>query len=172
MTPWIVADQAFLYMEFSREEYWSRLPFPSSRIEPRSPALQADSLLSEPPKDILHKEANPCVCVCVKSLQLCTILCDPLDCSPPDSSVHGICQANILEWVAISYSRRSSLPGDWTWVSYASCIGKQADSLLLAPPVRQSIPRQVDKKSGGPQGERGLEFSRRKGQTFFPLYIP
>ena len=40
--------------------------------------------------------------------------------------------------------------------------------------LRESIPRQVDKKSGGPQGERGLEFSRRrKGQTFFfLLYIP
>ena len=39
--------------------------------------------------------------------------------------------------------------------------------------LRESIPRQVDKKSGGPQGEKGLEFSRRKkGQTFFSLYIP
>ena len=39
--------------------------------------------------------------------------------------------------------------------------------------VRESFPRQVDKKSRGPQRERGLEFSRRKkGQTFFPLYIP
>ena len=39
--------------------------------------------------------------------------------------------------------------------------------------VRESIPRQVDKKSRGPRGERGLEFSRRKkGKLFFPLYIP
>ena len=39
--------------------------------------------------------------------------------------------------------------------------------------VRESFPRQVDKTSRGPQGERGLEFSRRKkGQTFFSLYIP
>ena len=39
--------------------------------------------------------------------------------------------------------------------------------------MRESIPRQVDKKSRGPQGERGLEFSRRKkGQTFLSLYIP
>ena len=35
-------------------------------------------------------------------------LCNPMDCSLPDSSVHGILQARILEWVAISYSRRSS----------------------------------------------------------------
>ena len=39
--------------------------------------------------------------------------------------------------------------------------------------LRESFPRQVDKESRGPQGERGLEFSRRKkGPTFFPLYIP
>ena len=44
-------------------------------------------------------------------------LCDPMDCSPPGSSVHGIFQARILEWVAISFSRRSSWPRDWTWVS-------------------------------------------------------
>ena len=40
--------------------------------------------------------------------QLCTTLCQPMDCSPPDSSVHGILQASILEWGAISFSRGSS----------------------------------------------------------------
>ena len=40
-----------------------------------------------------------------------------MDCSPPGSSVHGILQARILEWVAIPFSRRSSQPRDWTWVS-------------------------------------------------------
>ena len=44
-------------------------------------------------------------------------LCDPMDCSPPGSSVHGILQARILEWVAISSSRGSSQPRDGTWVS-------------------------------------------------------
>ena len=43
--------------------------------------------------------------------------CDPMDCSPPVSSVHGILQARILEWVAISFSTGSSQPKDWTWVS-------------------------------------------------------
>ena len=52
-------------------------------------------------------------------------LCDPMDCSPPGSSVHGIFQARILEWVAISYSRGSSQPRNWTHVSCASCIGRQ-----------------------------------------------
>ena len=41
----------------------------------------------------------------------------PMDCSPPGSSVHGILQARILEWVAISFSRGSSQPRDWTQVS-------------------------------------------------------
>ena len=48
-------------------------------------------------------------------------LCNPMDCSPPGFSVHGVFQARILEWVAISFSRRSSRPRDWTWFS---CIGK------------------------------------------------
>ena len=44
-------------------------------------------------------------------------LCDPVDCSPPGPSVHGILQARILEWVATPFSRGSSQPRDWTWVS-------------------------------------------------------
>ena len=47
-------------------------------------------------------------------------LCDPLDCSPPGSSVHGISQARILEWVAISSSRESSPPRDQTQISCTS----------------------------------------------------
>ena len=43
--------------------------------------------------------------------------CDPMDCRPPGSSVHGILQARILEWVAISFSRRSSQPKNQMWVS-------------------------------------------------------
>ena len=49
--------------------------------------------------------------------QSCPTLCDPVDCSPPGSSVHGILQARILEWVAISFSRGSSQPRDQTQVS-------------------------------------------------------
>ena len=54
-TPWTIAHQAPLPMEFSRQEYWSGLPFPSpgelpdAGIKPRSPALQVDALTSEPP---------------------------------------------------------------------------------------------------------------------------
>ena len=49
--------------------------------------------------------------------QSCPTLCYPMDCSLPGSTVHGIFQARILEWVAISFSRRSSWPRDRTWVS-------------------------------------------------------
>ena len=50
--------------------------------------------------------------------QSCPTLCDPMDCSLPGFSVHGIFQARVLEWVAISFSRGSSWPRDWTQVSY------------------------------------------------------
>ena len=43
--------------------------------------------------------------------------CDPMDCSLPGSSVHGILQARMLEWVVIPFSRESSQPRDWTWIS-------------------------------------------------------
>ena len=50
--------------------------------------------------------------------QSCPTLCHPMDCSLPGSSIHGIFQARILEWVAISFSRRSSRPRHWTQVSH------------------------------------------------------
>ena len=57
--------------------------------------------------------------MCVRqSLSRVRILGDPMDCSPQGSSVHGILQARILEWVAMPSSRRSSQPRDRTWVSY------------------------------------------------------
>ena len=62
------------------------------------------------------------MCTCAQSH---LILCDPKDCSPPGSSVHGILQAKILEWAAISYSRGSSRPRDWSQVSSAFCPGRE-----------------------------------------------
>ena len=58
-----------------------------------------------------------CVCVCVS--ESCPTPCNPMDSCLPDSSVHGILQAGILEWVAILFSRRSSWPRDCTW---GSCL--------------------------------------------------
>ena len=54
--------------------------------------------------------------------QSCPTLCNPMGCRPPGSSVHGILQAETLGWIAVSTSRGSSWPKDWTWVSY---VGKQ-----------------------------------------------
>ena len=51
------------------------------------------------------------------SAQSCPTLWDPMSCSPPASSVHGISQARILQWVAVSFSRGSSWSRDWTQVS-------------------------------------------------------
>ena len=58
------------------------------------------------------------VCVWATKSQSCSDSCDPMDCSPPGSSVHGIFQARILKWVVISFSRRSSQPRDQTRISY------------------------------------------------------
>ena len=58
------------------------------------------------------------------SAQSCPTLCILVDCSPPGSSVHGISQARIQDWLAISYSRGSSQPKDGTHVSCISCIGR------------------------------------------------
>ena len=95
-TPWTIAYQAPLSMEFSRQEYWSGLPFPSpgdlpdSGMEPRSPALQADALPSEPP-------GKPQIFI--------------------GAPFFGGGWARIPEWVAIPFSRRSSWPRDQTQVS-------------------------------------------------------
>ena len=53
-----------------------------------------------------------------ESLQSCPTLCDPIGGSPSGSPIPGILQPRTLEWVAISFSRRSSPPGDQTWVSH------------------------------------------------------
>ena len=63
--------------------------------------------------------------------QSCLTLCDPIDCSPPGSSVHGILQPRILEWVTISFSWGSSWPRDWTQVS--CIVSLQANSSLSEP---------------------------------------
>ena len=78
-------------------------------------------------KEIFKREAS-------EVAQSCTTLCDPMDCSPPGSSVHGIFQARVLERVAISFSRRSSdsrtEPGS---------PALQADALLSEPPGNVQI---------------------------------
>ena len=118
-----VACQAPPSKGFSRQEYWSGLPFPfpgdlpNPGMEPGPPALEADALTSEPPGKIIDtRDANKAA-EATKSVlvaQLCPTLCDPMDCSPQGSSVHGILQARILEWVAMPFSKGSYWPRDQT----------------------------------------------------------
>ena len=74
-----------------------------------------------------------------KSLQSCLILCVPMDHSLPGSSVHGILQARILEWVSMPFSRGSSQPRDRTQVSLC-LLHWQVGSLPLAPSGKPIIP--------------------------------
>ena len=76
-TPQTAAQQAPLSLGFSRQEYWSGLPFPSPIMK-----VKSESEVS----------------------QSCSTLSDPMDCSLPGSSIHGIFQARILEWGAIAFS--------------------------------------------------------------------
>ena len=72
-----------------------------------------------------------CIWIVVVHVQSCPTLCNPTNCSPPGSSVHGILQARILEWVAIYFSRGSSRHRDRNCITGIFCIG--ADSLPLSP---------------------------------------
>ena len=77
----------------------------------------------------------------VHLLLSCPTLCDPLDCSPPGSFVHGILQARTLEWVAISFSRGSSPPRDWTPIS---CLAGRF--FTTEPPGKPSFHLRESKK--------------------------
>ena len=81
------------------------------------------------------------ICVCAaaaaKSLQSCLTLCDPMDCSPRGSSVHGILQARILEWVTMPSSRGSSPPRNRTRISYGSYIA--GGFFTAEPPGKPNI---------------------------------
>ena len=85
------------------------------------------------------------------SLLSCIRLWDPMDCSPPGSSVHGILQAGILEWVVIIFSRGSSWPRDWT------CPHSPSFPYLL-PPSRQC---QRVSFVGSPKGQSCKRFLPR-----------
>ena len=71
---------------------------------------------------ITHLNVLGSLGVCAQS---CPTVCDPMNCSPLGSSVHGVLQARILEWVGIFCSRGSSQPRDWTCISGVSCIDRR-----------------------------------------------
>ena len=82
---------------------------------------------------------SSCVFVLYDKSLSCVRLCDPLDCSPPGSSVHGILQARILEWVAMSCSR-GVFPTQGSNQCLSRLLYLQAGSLPLAPPVAAPLP--------------------------------
>ena len=109
--------------------------------------------------------------------QSCPTLCIPMDCSPPGSSLHGIFQARVLEWIAISFSKGSSWTRDRTWVS---CIAgwcftswatrespkeqwkwKWSRVLLFATPWAVAY-----------QAPPSMEFSRQEYWSGFPFPSP
>ena len=111
-------------MGFSRQEYWSGSPSPPPGDLPH-PWFRPTSLMSpalagrfSTTRTTWNNLSLRLKLVCA---QPCPTLCDPMDCSLPGSSVPGIFQARILEWVAISYSQESSWPRDPTRIS---CIGR------------------------------------------------
>ena len=145
---WTVAHQVPLSMGFSRQEYWSGLPFPSPGDLPHpgikpislmSPALAGKFFTTSTTWEAFNNLTIFCfyffllyiivilfshlsiyiyIYLYVREVaQSCPTLCDPMDCSLPGSSVHGIFQAIVLEWIAISFSNGSSQPRDRTRVS-------------------------------------------------------
>ena len=111
---WTVALQTTLFMEFARQEYWSGLPcsppgdLPNPGTEPRSPTLQVDSsfFFFSSTSLLLPTHLPPPLRTHAQS-------CNPMDCILPGSSVHGLFQARILEWVAIYFSMQvDSLPSE------------------------------------------------------------
>ena len=114
-TPWTIAHQAPLSMAFSRQEYWSGLPFPSpsyallpiKHLCRSNRHLRLSCFNCTPPTQHL-----PISILKVKVAQSCPTLCDPMD-----YTVHGVLQARILEWVAFPFSRGTSQPRNRTRVS-------------------------------------------------------
>ena len=125
-TPWLcVIFKNYVY--WSAE--WGRIMFYSPPHPPHHPSSsthrgcleQLDSIFTDF-KIIAHLTCSrSLIFSLLMRAQLYVILCNPMDCSPPDSPVHGIFQAKLLKWVAISYSRESLPPRDRTHIS---CIGR------------------------------------------------
>ena len=85
-----------------------------------------------------------------------------MDCSLPGSSLHGILEARVLEWVAISFSRGSSRPRDWTWVSLI------ADRCFIVWTTRESQPTLCDPKGA----IQSMGFSRQEYWSGLPFPSP
>ena len=104
--------ESWKWTSFVTKKMWSCItnPGPRSRAQGSRPMCHEFSCYCERKK------------VKVLVVQSCQNLCDPMDCGPPDTSVHGVLQARVLECIPMPFSRGSSQPRDRTWVS---CIGSR-----------------------------------------------
>ena len=112
---------------FSCRQVISRTSNSGFCFQVKKEVKQQASLVQKQAEEYLSitNSSSLCCYMCVCSVaQLCQILCYLIDCSPPGSSVHRICKARILEWVAISYSRWSSRRRGQNSVSWVPCIGR------------------------------------------------
>ena len=124
-----------------------QLPFPQNKMLRRKMHIPAAADPHPPPGStrkafvyILFPLQNKVFKPSQRCAQVVSTLCDPMDCSPPGSSVHGILQARILEGVAIPFSRGSSQPRDQTQVSNVSYTGRRfftTSTAWEAPSARQ-----------------------------------
>ena len=131
------------------------------------------------PRGKKSQHVSMCACPCVSDyVPYCCCLvvvsssfCDPMNCSPPISSVHGISQARILEWVTISSSRRSSWPRDGThiWISGRFFIAEPLGKLTCLL-YTYKISGRIDKKiiSNDCLWEIGMDTVGKR--TFFLFY--
>ena len=151
-------------MEFSKQECWNELTFsprglPNAGIKLRSPALQADSLPTEPLKKPIEYE-NLSIYPSVWDFLLLLLLshfsrvwlCNPIDGSPPGSPVPGILQARTLEWVAISFSNA------WKWKVKVKSLSHVR--LLVTP------------RTAAYQAPLSMGFSRQEYWSGVPLPSP
>ena len=146
-------------MGFLRQEYWSGLPFPSPGDLPNpgktvSPALAGRFFTTESPgKPFTHfTYLYITAATAAKSLQSCLTLCDPMDCSLPGFSVHGILQARTLKWVVISFSNA------WNWKVKVKSFSRV---WLLATPWAAAY-----------QAPPSMGFSKQEYWTGVPLPSP
>ena len=116
------------------------------------------------------------IVVVILVTQSCLTLCDPMDCSPLGCSVHGIFQARILEWVAISSSRGSSQPRDRTpWLSVNSVFCTSCEINVPLASERNCWPSWNPKKWGYSVPIHPVSWaldSRISRHSFFPVFSP
>ena len=144
-TPWAIAHQGYSPVhEISQARIleWTAISSSTESYWPRDRTWDWSLLYWQVVSLPLHHLGNPYACESVLVTQLCLTFCDPIDCSQPNSSVHRISQARILEWVAIPFSRVSSPPRDQIHVS---CI---ADRFFTNWAAREALPSKCLMDSG------------------------